>query len=145
MTLLQIAEEHCTNWRRDGRGCQGAMIDDDLQTRRCVPKPRCLLATRGQRCEYFEECIAPMADRIADANRRQAFEEVVRHYRVDCKLPYEDERACPVCGRPMEPRRRFCNICAAAKRRETVRSAVQRYRAKCNQLNKNGPLKNGAF
>ena len=142
MTLLQIAEAHCANWRRDRKGCLGAMIDDDLQIRRCAPKPRCSLLTRGRRCEYFEECIAPMARSIADPNQRQAFEELVRQYRVDCKLPYADERPCPVCGRPMEPRRRFCNICAEARRRKTVSSAVQRHRATSNQLTQTGPRKN---
>ena len=141
MTLLQIAEEHCANWRQDGKGCLGAMIDDDLQIRRCAPKPQCVLGTPGQRCLYFEDCIAPMAPSIAEPNYRQSFESVVRQYRVDCGLPYADERPCPVCGRAMEPRRRFCHVCAAAKRKESTRLAVQRHRVTCKQLSDFGPLK----
>jgi hypothetical protein len=140
MTLLQIAREHCANWRKDGRGCLGAIIDDDLQIRRCIPKSECVVGVRGRRCQYFEECVAPMAPSLADGNYRQSFEEVVRQYRVDCGLPYADERPCPVCGRAMEPRRRFCHICAAARRREATRLAVKRHRVGCKQLTGNGPL-----
>src|SRR5437762_12218169 len=82
MTALQIANEHCANFRTDGKGCLGAMIEDDLQIRRCVPKPKCVLATPGERCRYFEECVAPMGRSIHDPGDRQKFEEAVRQYRL---------------------------------------------------------------
>jgi hypothetical protein len=124
MTLLQVAQAHCANWRKDNNGCLGAVIDDNLQIRRCCPKPECTLATAGQRCCYFEECVMPMARSIDNPACRQRFEEAVRQYRVAAKLPYADERSCPVCGRPMEPRRRFCHACARARHRANQRAWV---------------------
>src|SRR5262245_55429939 len=121
MTLMEIAREHCANWRRDGKGRLGAVIDDDLQIRRCHPKPACTLGVVGQRCLYFEECVMPMVRGIEKPVYRQAFEEAVRMYLVAARLPYADERPCPVCGRPMEPRRRFCNVCATARHRANQR------------------------
>jgi hypothetical protein len=128
MTLLQIARAHCANWRKDGKGCLGAIIDDDLQIRRCCPKPDCTLGVVGQRCRYFEECVMPMAGSINNPAYRQAFEEVVRLYRVAARLPYADERPCPVCRRPMEPRRRFCHACAQARHRANQRAWAARRR-----------------
>lgn len=71
MTPLQIAKDHCANWRNDGKGCLGAIIDDDLQIRRCRPKPKCVLGTPGERCAYFEECVAPMGPSIDSEDYRR--------------------------------------------------------------------------
>ncbi len=131
MTLLQVAQAHCANWRRDRGGCLGAIFDGDLQIRRCCPKPSCTLAVAGQRCRYFEGCVMPMARSIYNPVYRQGFEEAVRQYRVAAKLPYADERPCPICGRPMEPRRRFCHACARARHRANQRAwAAHRREAK---------------
>lgn len=128
MTALQMAYVECANWRKDGKGCLGAMIDDDLQIRRCVPRPRCVLSTPGERCQYFEECVAPLAVRSEDPTRRVQFEAAVREYRLAAKLPCADERPCPMCGRAMEPRRRFCDGCAAKRDRANKLAWVQRRR-----------------
>jgi hypothetical protein len=141
MTALQIAYAECANWRKDGKGCLGAIIDDDLQIRRCDRKPKCLLGTPGARCQYFEECVAPMAASIENPSRRLAFEAAVRDYRLAAKLPCADDRPCPMCGQAMEPRQRFCDVCAAARRKDSTRRAVQRHRVGCKQLRPNGPLK----
>jgi hypothetical protein len=141
MTALQIAYAECANWRKDGKGCLGAIIDDDLQIRRCDPKPKCLLGTPGERCKYFEECVAPMAASIENPSRRLAFEAAVRDYRLAAKLPCADDRPCPMCGQAMEPRQRFCDVCAAARRKVSTRQAVQKHRVGCKQLRANGPLK----
>jgi hypothetical protein len=139
MTGLQIAYSHCANWKKDG-SCLGAVIDDDLQIRRCCPKPKCLLATPGVRCLYFEECVAPMAPSIENLVVRTEFEAAVREYRLAAKLQCADERPCPVCGRAMEPGHRFCEVCAAARRRVSTRQAVRRHRIGGKQLGVNGPL-----
>ena len=139
MTGLQIAYAHCANWKSDG-SCLGAVIDDDLQIRRCCPRPKCLLGTPGVRCRYFEECVAPMAASIENLIDRAEFEAAVREYRLAAKLQCADERPCPVCGRAMEPGRRFCEVCAAARRRESTRRAVLRHRVTTKQLRQNGPL-----
>jgi hypothetical protein len=145
MTALQIAYAHCANWRKDGKGCLGAMIDDDLQIRRIHGRPKCLLGTPGERCEYFEECVAPMGPSIYDARQRAEFEAAVRDYRLAAKLPAAEERPCPVCGGPIGKGRRFCDECAAAKRREATRRAVQRHRVGCKQLAADGPLETKGF
>jgi hypothetical protein len=139
MTGLHIAYAHCANWKSDG-SCLGAVIDDDLQIRRCCPKPKCLLGTPGVRCLYFEECVAPMAASIENLVVRTEFEAAVREYRLAAKLQCADERPCPVCGRAMEPGRRFCEVCAAARRRVSTRRAVRRHRIGGKQLSGNGPL-----
>jgi hypothetical protein len=141
MTPLQIAKDHCANWRNDGKGCLGAIIDDDLQIRRCRPKPKCVLGTPGERCAYFEECVAPMGPSIDNEEDRRRFQAAVRDYRLAAKLPCAEERPCPVCGQAMEPGRRFCESCAAARRKAATRQAVQRHRVRCKQLAANGPLK----
>ncbi len=140
MTALQIAYAECANWRKDGKGCLGAMIDDDLQIRRCYPRARCVLSEPGKRCPYFEECVAPMAPSIENPKVRAEFEAAVRDYRLAPKLPCALERPCPVCGQAMEPGRRFCESCAAARRKESIRRAVQRHRVTCKQLRHFGPL-----
>ena len=145
MTALQIAYAECANWRKDGKGCLGAIIDDDLQIRRCKPRERCLLSTPGERCQYFEECVAPMGPSIYDETRRVAFMAAVRDYRLAAKLPCAEERPCPMCGRPMEPRQRFCEICAAARRKASNRAAFRRHWVTSKQLMANEPLETKGF
>lgn len=145
MTALQIAYAHCANWRKDGKGCLGAMIDDDLQIRRCFPQPRCVLGTPGERCGYFEECVAPMAPSIDNPKVRLEFEGAVRDYRLAAKLPCADDRPCPMCGQAMEPRRRFCDVCAAGRRKQSNRAAFRRHWVTSKQLRGNGPLKTRGF
>ena len=140
MTALQIAYAHCANWRKDGKGCLGAIIDDDLQIRRCYPRPTCVLSEPGKRCQYFEECVAPMAASIENPRTRAEFEAAIKEYRRAAGLPCADERPCPMCGRAMEPGRRFCDMCAIARRRESTRRSVQRHRVSSKQLAACGPL-----
>jgi hypothetical protein len=135
MTALQISYAHCANWRKDGKGCLGAMIDDDLQIRRIHSRPKCVLGTPGERCEYFEECVAPMGPSIYDPKQRAEFEAAVRDYRLAAKLPAVEDRPCPMCGGPMAPRQRFCEECAAKRRRETQRAWAQEKRGHLSTVN----------
>jgi hypothetical protein len=64
----------------------------------------------------------PLAPSIDNPAYRQQFEGAVRQYCVAAKLPYADERPCPVCGQPMEPRRRSCHVCARARHRANQRA-----------------------
>ena len=81
-----------------------------------------------------------MARSIENPLAQAEFEAAVREYRLAAKLQCADERPCPVCGRAMEPGRRFCEVCAAARRRESTRRAVLRHRVTTKQLRQNGPL-----
>jgi hypothetical protein len=140
MTALQIAQAECANWRKDGKGCLGAIIDDDLQIRRCYPRAKCVLTESGKRCPYFEECVAPMGPSIYNEAYRVAFMAAVRDYRLAAKLPCAEERPCPLCGKAMEPRQRFCVACAAERRRESTRLAMKVARSQCEQLSQKQPL-----
>jgi hypothetical protein len=143
MTALQIAQAHCANWRSDGKGCLGAMIDDDLQIRRCHPKPKCVLGAPGERCRYFEECVAPMAASIENPKVKAEFEAAVRDYRLAAKLPCADDRPCPICGQPVASRRRFCEACADARRKASSRAAFRKHWLASKQLSQNLPCKIG--
>ena len=134
MTALQIANEHCANFRTDGKGCLGAMIEDDFQIRRCIPKGKCVLATPGERCRYFEECVAPMGRSIHDPAHRQRFEEGVRQYRLTANVQAPAPRKCPACGRGMEARQRFCPVCAVARNRANQRSWLQKRRSEMSKV-----------
>ena len=142
MTPLQIAKDHCANWRNDGKGCLGAIIDDDLQIRRCRPKPKCVLGTPGERCAYFEECVAPMGPSIDNEDYRRQFQAAVRDYRLAAKLPCAEERPCPVCGQAMEPGRRFCESCAIARHRRNQRAWVQKRRSDMSKVKAFSALEN---
>jgi hypothetical protein len=135
MTPLQIAKDHCANWRNDGKGCLGAIIDDDLQIRRCRPKAKCVLGTPGERCAYFEECVAPMAPSIENPKVRAEFDAAVRNYRLAAELPCADERPCPICGQPIVSRRRFCDQCATSRNRSNQRAWVQKKRGLVSKVN----------
>lgn len=135
MTALQIARDHCANWLGDGKGCLGAMIDDDLQIRRCCPKPKCVVGRPGQRCLYFEECVAPMMRSIENARLREDFTAAVREYRRAANLPAREERCCRICNRPLQARQRFCRLCAAARHRLNRREWAREKRQEASKIN----------
>ncbi len=104
------------------------------------PKPKCVLGTPGERCLYFEECVAPMWPSIYNEAYRVAFMAAMRDYRLAARLPCAEERPCPTCGRPMEPKQRFCEVCAAERRRNSTRRAMKVSRSQCEQLTEKQPL-----
>ena len=144
MTPLQIAHDHCANWQPDA-SCLGAIIADDLQIRRCRPKPKCVVGAPGQRCEYFEECVLPMAPGIHNPVHRQQFEEAARLYRLAANLGTALRRPCPGCGQPLESGRRFWARCAAANRRTSTRAAMAKQRVRCEQLRPSNTPENKGF
>ena len=60
MTPFQLAQAECANYEHNG-ACLGLHIGDNGETTGCSPKPGCVVSV-GERCAYFEECVAPMAD-----------------------------------------------------------------------------------
>lgn len=80
MTPLQLVQAECANYEHNG-GCLGAYIGDKGQITHCSPTPRCVLST-GERCAYFEECVAPMTDMVKEPRRAKAIHEVVHGYRM---------------------------------------------------------------
>ncbi len=90
MTPLQFAREECANHQPDG-SCLGAWINEDLSIARSAPKPRCLLGG-GERCRYFEACVAPMARMVSDPRRAVALSEAVSLYHLTAKRAAETNR-----------------------------------------------------
>ncbi len=121
MTPLQFAREECANYQPDG-SCMGAVIEDDLTMRRGRPLPKCALGD-GNRCVYFEETVAPMAGMVADSRRAVQMQEAVRAYHAMTHQNAKPARACPDCGQPMPPRKRFCPVCSRKRRQATHRNA----------------------
>jgi hypothetical protein len=56
-------------------------IGDNGEITHCSPKSRCVLSA-GERCMYFEECVAPMADVVKEPRRAKAVQEAVLSYRM---------------------------------------------------------------
>jgi hypothetical protein len=133
MTPLQFAQKFCANYQRNG-SCLGAWIADDGSIPFCRPLPKCVLPAR---CRYFEECVAPNAERT-DGPTGLAMKAAVRSYILNLASkegfksgpggqPLEVQRTC-ACGAPITARRRFCARCRALKRRETNREAQRAHR-----------------
>ncbi len=132
MTPLQAAKAHCANYQPDGT-CLGVDIKDDGSLTRFQPAGRkCLLATAGQRCPYFEQCVMPMEIREWKSPLEQKdFAQAVYTYRIaaDVSRQEKGKRICPTCNcRPLEPRKKYCYVCAEASRREATRERVDRLR-----------------
>ena len=119
MTPLQFIAADCANHEPDG-SCRGIMIAPDLSMRVCRPLPRCLIA-EGKRCQYFEDCVAPMADWTTDSRLTASRQAAVAEYRAITNQKIKISRPCPDCGAAMQPSKRCCPACAIKRRRATYR------------------------
>ncbi len=119
MTPLQFVAADCANLEPDN-SCRGIMIAPDLSMRVCRPLPRCLIID-GKRCEYFEDCVAPMADWTTDPRLAASMQAAVAEYRAITNQRTKKARPCPDCGAAMQPRKRCCPACASKRRRATFR------------------------
>lgn len=126
MTPLQFITADCANHEPDG-SCRGIMIAPDLSMRVCRPLTRCLVA-EGKRCQYFEDCVVPLADWTSDPRLAASRQAAVAEYRRLTKQGQDLTRQCPDCGGPMKKRRRYCQECAAHRRKATFRASQTRIR-----------------
>lgn len=131
MTTLQLVKEECPNLLPDS-SCLCAMLDDAGRITKTATYPRCLLSD-GERCAYFEECIAPMVKHITDPARLRAVQEAVDSYRrahsgAGLRLVTVSFRSCPDCGTALPPWKRLCSACAEKRRKLTLRDAQRRRR-----------------
>jgi hypothetical protein len=120
MTPLQFAQQFCAN-HQPGGSCHGAWIADDGSTPFCHPLPKCVLP---ERCRYFEECVAPNAERLPVPLVQGALAAVIE-YRRGLSQPVkvcqqQSARRCE-CGRLLLPKHQFCHACKQARRRATWR------------------------
>ena len=124
MTTLQMANAECPNWNQGD--CAVARIADDLTPLPGRPLDKCALAD-DKRCEYFEECILPMAAMVSDPAKSKAYLDAVADYKFVHHISGLSRR-CPECGGPLPTRKRFCAGCTANHRRKSTRDAVRRFR-----------------
>jgi len=110
---------------------------------------RCKVA-RGERCEYFERAVLPLADQASppddprlQARRAEARRAYLRKHDLDGA---EDPgRSCPDCGGPLPKGKRLCETCRQRRRRASYRAA--RNRSSPKRAHKSLPHKgrNSAF
>lgn len=124
MTPLQLAHAECANWNNGA--CDGMRFDDNLAPLPGKALPKCLLAS-GQRCDYFEECVLPMAAMVSDPARAKAYLAAAADYKFQHHISGHARR-CPDCGGPLPARKKFCADCAAKRRRNTFRESQSRIR-----------------
>lgn len=125
MTPLQMANAECPNLNNGA--CDGMRFDDNLKPLPGKALDRCLLAA-DKRCDYFEECVMPMAAMVSDPAKSKSYMDAADSYRILHRLSGVT-RQCPDCGRPLPYRRRLCADCTRKHRRESTRNAVQRNRS----------------
>lgn len=137
MTPLQFAKAECANFDLDG-SCKGIGIRNDGSLYSFGKSPACLLKVANARCTYFEECVLPMgfdttsAIGLAKAKER---EQALREYAVNAPaLARQSGRLCPDCReRELEAGHRFCYVCAASRRKQSMAKA-NRGRVRVQQL-----------
>ena len=124
MTPLQMANAECPNLNNGA--CDGMRFDDKLKPLPGKALDRCLLAD-GKRCDYFEECVMPIAAMVSDSTKSKSYMGAADSYRILHRLSGVT-RQCPECGRPLPARKRLCADCTAKHRKETYRESKRQIR-----------------
>jgi len=144
VTALQVAIAECANCDSAGN-CSGIGIADDLSCYMFRTPGKCWLAPDEQgkitRCQYFEECVAPLAKKRAQAastleQQRAAtsLAEGVHAYEMAVmSVPTAKYAKCSSCHRRVCAPKRLCTQCA---RNSTLKSK----RLWWSRTRKNGAL-----
>jgi hypothetical protein len=144
VTALQVAIAECANCDSAGN-CSGIGIADDLSCYMFRTPGKCWLAPDEQgkitRCQYFEECVAPLAKKRAQAastleQQRAAtsLAEGVHAYEMAViSVPTAKYAKCSSCHRRVCAAKRLCTQCA---RNSTLKSK----RLWWSRTRKNGAL-----
>jgi hypothetical protein len=130
VTALQVAKAECDNCDSAGN-CSGIGIADDLSLYRFRQPGKCWLAPdehgKIKRCQHFEECVAPLAKKRAQAastleQQRAAtsLAEGVHAYEMAVmSVPTVKFAKCRGCHRRVSTPKRLCEQCA---RNSTLKS-----------------------
>ena len=130
MTPLQAARAECANCDSAGH-CSGVGIANDLSCYMFRTPGKCRLAPDEQgkikRCRYFEDCVAPLAKKRAEAastheQQRAAasLAEGVHAYEMAVmSVPTAKYVKCKSCHRRVRAPKRLCRQCA---RNSTLKS-----------------------
>jgi hypothetical protein len=133
MTPLQLAKAECANCDSAGH-CSGVGIADDLSCYMFRTPGKCWLAPdehgQIQRCQYFEQCVAPLAKKRAQAASTQEQQRAaaslaagVHAYEVAVMpVPTIKYAKCKSCHRRVHAPKRLCGQCA---RNSTLKSKRQ--------------------
>jgi hypothetical protein len=127
MTPLQVARAECANCDSTGN-CSGVGIADHLSCYMFRQPGKCYLAEQPvKRCAYFEQFVAPLAKKRAQAGSSQEQEraaaslaEGVRAYEMAVMpVPTVKYAKCKSCHRRVSAPKRLCRRCA---RNSTLKS-----------------------
>jgi len=123
MTALQVAKAECANCDSAGN-CAGIGIADNGSLYRFRQPGKCWLKPdeQGQikRCQYFEQCVAPLAKKRVQAASTQeqqraaaSLAEGVHAYeKAVMPVPTIKYAKCKRCQRTVYPPKRLCAQCA---------------------------------
>ena len=123
MKTSSFVREECANHMTDG-SCIGAKFDDHLRHRGFTPRSKCLVIA-DKRCQYFEECVMPLADIAEDPQHAADWRGAVAAYRRKHNLGLDEGRACPGCGEKLTARKRICPACFLKARKEAARRGMR--------------------
>jgi hypothetical protein len=141
VTALQAAKAECPNCDTAGH-CSGIGIANDLSCYMFRTPGKCWLAPdehgKIKRCQYFEECVAPLAKKLAQAQERHraaaSLAEGVHAYEMAVlPVPTFKYDKCKSCHGRVSAPKRLCRQCA----RNSILKAKRRWWSKTR--------KNGAF
>jgi len=130
MTALQLAKAECANCDSAGN-CAGIAFADDLSSYMFRRRGKCYLAEQPiKQCVYFEQCVAPLAKKRAQAASSQeqqraaaSLAEGVRACEVAVmSSPTVKFAKCKSCHRRVHAPKRLCRQCA---RNNTLRCKRQ--------------------
>jgi hypothetical protein len=120
MTPLQVAKAECANCDSAGH-CSGVGIADDLSCYMFRQPGTCYLGEQSiKRCAYFEQCVAPLAKKRAQAASSQEQQRAatslavgVHAYEVAVMpVPTVKYAKCKSCHRRVHAPKRLCGHCA---------------------------------
>ncbi len=77
----------------------------------CLLGKKCKVE-QGKRCSYFERAVLP----TGGSDIREKYESLTGAY-----IEGETRNLCNDCGRPIPPRRRYCDKCVVKRRQATYR------------------------
>jgi hypothetical protein len=120
VTPLQVAKAECANCDSGGN-CSGVGIADDLSSYMFRQPGKCYLAEQPvKRCVYFEQCVAPLAKKRAQATLSHeqqgaaaSLASGVHAYEVAIMpVPTVKYAKCKCCHRRVHTPKRLCGKCA---------------------------------
>jgi len=150
--LRRFVDDECCN-RVAGGGCLGTGWKADASPNLGGEMDGCLVK-QGFRCKFFERAVLPLVLTHKEyAHLLGAYKNMVKYQPDECGIkvfgrmefdqPVTEHpfwagdgqvdavsaRACPDCGKPLPPRKRYCPECRETHRKHSFRNHKRRVRA----------------